>query len=94
VEQYLIFAEGQARRRIPMTMNDWIEKLHGFLNINDREILKDAGKISHDLMMEVVDNKYSEYKKIESTKDVEFDDEIVKVLDSVKSMKSIKKRIK
>ena len=49
VEQYLIFAQGQAMRRIPMYMNDWIEKLHGFLSLNDREILNHAGKISHQL---------------------------------------------
>jgi hypothetical protein len=34
-------------RRIPMTMDDWIEKLHGFLELNDRHILDHAGKISH-----------------------------------------------
>jgi len=39
VEQYLIFAEGQAMRRIPMSMNDWVLKLHGFLTRNDRAIL-------------------------------------------------------
>ncbi len=39
VEQYLIFAEGQAMRRIPMHMGDWIKKLDGFLTINDRDIL-------------------------------------------------------
>ena len=48
-EQYLIFAEGQAMRRIPMTMKDWVIKLDGFLTLNDREILTHAGKISHDL---------------------------------------------
>src|SRR3989338_5709453 len=50
VEQYLIFATEQARRRVPMTMNAWIEKLNGFLTINDRNILQDAGRISHELM--------------------------------------------
>lgn len=49
VEQYLVFAEGQAMRRVPMTMNDWIAKLHGFLTINDRDILNHAGKISHEV---------------------------------------------
>lgn len=49
VEQYLVFAEGQAMRRVPMTMNDWITKLHGFLTINDRDILDHAGKISHEV---------------------------------------------
>jgi hypothetical protein len=45
VEQYLIFAEGQAMRRMPMAMKDWIEKLHGFLTINDRNILKEKALI-------------------------------------------------
>ena len=38
VEQYLVFAEGQAMRRIPMNMQEWIKKLDGFLGLNDREI--------------------------------------------------------
>jgi hypothetical protein len=39
VEQYLIFAQGQAMRRVPMHMADWIEKLNGFLTLNERDIL-------------------------------------------------------
>lgn len=35
VEQYLVFAEGQAMRRVPMYMKDWIQKLHGFLELNE-----------------------------------------------------------
>lgn len=46
VDQYLSFAEDQAARRIPMKMADWIVKLHGFLTLNDREILQGAGKVS------------------------------------------------
>jgi len=42
VEQYLIFAQTQARARKPMTMQDWVKKLHGFLTLNDREILKET----------------------------------------------------
>ena len=49
VEQYLIFAEGQAMRRIAMHMRDWIAKLDGFLRLNDRDILSHAGKISHEM---------------------------------------------
>ena len=49
VEQYLIFAQSQAERRIPMTMQDWITKLEGFLMLNDRQLLKNAGKVSADL---------------------------------------------
>ena len=49
VEQYLIFAQGQAMRRVPMHMADWIEKLNGFLTLNDRDILPHAGRISHEM---------------------------------------------
>lgn len=63
VEQYLIFAEGQAMRRTPMYMKDWIEKLHGFLKLNDRDILKDAGKISHKLAKELAEKEYTTYYK-------------------------------
>jgi len=57
-EQYLIFAEGQAMRRIPMHMRDWIRKLDGFLNINDRDILTHAGKISHEMAQQRAEAEY------------------------------------
>lgn len=60
-EQYLIFAEGQAMRRIPMYMADWIKKLDGFLNINDRDILTHAGKISHEMAQQHAENEYVQY---------------------------------
>ncbi len=62
-EQYLVFAEGQAMRRIPMYMNDWIEKLHGFLQLNDRNILDHAGKVSHQLAVEKAELEYEKYNK-------------------------------
>lgn len=63
VEQYLIFAEGQAIRRTPMYMKNWIEKLNGFLKLNDRNILKDAGKISHEIAKKLAEKEYSVYYK-------------------------------
>jgi hypothetical protein len=66
VEQYLVFAEGQAMRRIPMYMKDWIEKLHGFLKLNDRDILADAGKISHELAAQTAEKHYGKYKENEA----------------------------
>jgi hypothetical protein len=65
VEQYLIFAQGQAQRRVPMYMANWIEKLNGFLTLNDREILNNAGSISHEIGKE---NAESEYKKFKENK--------------------------
>jgi hypothetical protein len=81
VEQYLIFAQGQAMRRVPMHMKDWIEKLHGFLTINDRNILQDAGKFSHELMKEIAEKKFDEYKQIEAKKDVDFDEVALKAIE-------------
>lgn len=63
VEQYLIFAEGQAMRRIPMYMKDWIAKLDGFLSLNDRDILKNAGKVSHEMAKEQAEKEYDRYHK-------------------------------
>jgi hypothetical protein len=64
VEQYLIFAESQAERRIAMTMSDWITKLEGFLTLNDRKILRNAGKISADLAKTHAEREFVEFHSI------------------------------
>jgi hypothetical protein len=63
VEQYLIFAEGQAMRRVPMHMRDWIAKLNGFLTLNERAILNHAGKISHDMARELAEAEYDKFRR-------------------------------
>jgi hypothetical protein len=63
VEQYLIFAQGQAQRRIPMYMSSWVEKLNGFLTLNDREILNTAGSISHEIGKENAEREYQKFKE-------------------------------
>ena len=63
VEQYLIFAQGQAMRRISMHMNDWIKKLDSFLTINDRDILNHAGKISHDMAKQLAEAQYETFNQ-------------------------------
>jgi hypothetical protein len=83
VEQYLVFAEGQATRRVPMTMNDWITKLHGFLTINDRDILNHAGKISHDMAKAFAEGEYEQYNaaRIKQSDTLETDfDRVIKQL--------------
>lgn len=62
-EQYLIFAEGQAMRRIPMTMAEWVKKLDGFLTLNDREILAHAGKVSHQMAKELAEQRYESFNQ-------------------------------
>ncbi|ANT65269.1 MULTISPECIES: virulence RhuM family protein [Prosthecochloris] len=61
VEQYLIFAQGQAMRRIPMYMSDWITKLDSFMTLNDRDILTHAGKISHEMAKELAESEYEKF---------------------------------
>jgi len=74
VEQYLIFAQSQAERRIPMTMQDWITKLEGFLRLNDREVLTNAGKVSADLAKEHAEREFTEYRRVEDhTLESDFD---------------------
>ena len=95
VEQYLVFAEGQAMRRIPMYMKDWIEKLHGFLKLNDRTILIDAGKISHELAITKAEKEYDLYntKRIEKENNIDSDfDKAIKNSQSLKETRD-KKRL-
>ena len=93
VEQYLIFAEGQAMRRIPMHMTEWIEKLNGFLKLNDRKILEHSGKISHTLAVEKAENEYDKFN-LTLINDIETDfDKIVKSLPSAKQ-KAVKPKPK
>jgi len=85
VEQYLIFAKGQAMRRIPMYMKDWIKKLDAFLNVNDRDILLNAGKISHELAKENAEKEYMRFKEINRNAIEESDfDKAIKKIESKK----------
>ncbi|RZB31354.1 MAG: hypothetical protein SRB2_04879 [Desulfobacteraceae bacterium Eth-SRB2] len=50
-------------RRIPMHMTDWIKKLDAFLTVNEREILTHAGRISHEIAMEVAEVEYKKFNQ-------------------------------
>jgi len=63
VEQFLAFAENQARQKKVMYMSDWIRKLNDILTINENEILEHAGKISHELALEIAETEYEKYNK-------------------------------
>ena len=64
VEQYLIFAQGQAMQRVPMHMADWVRKLDGFLTLNERDILTHAGRISHELAQAKAELEYDKFKAL------------------------------
>ena len=64
VEQYLIFAQGQAMRRMAMHMADWIKKLDAFLTLNERDILTHAGRISHEIAQAKAELEYDRFKAL------------------------------
>jgi hypothetical protein len=65
VSLYLDFAELQAERHIPMTMNDWSKRLDGFLEFNGNEILMGAGKITHERAKLHAETEYEKYRIIQ-----------------------------
>ncbi len=87
VEQYLIFAKGQAKRRIPMYMKDWITKLNGFLTLNDREILEHAGKISHEFAKEKSENEYKIFHKKQLNTQKQLDSDFEKTIEWIENKK-------
>ena len=80
VEQYLAFAETMAQQQTPMTMRDWSERLDVILQLNGRELLSHAGKVSQQQAQEksVLElEKYREQQKLikveDSFKEIEAD---------------------
>ncbi len=80
VEQYLAFAETMAQQQTPMYMNDWIARLDAILQMNGRELLDHAGKISHQMALDKSGKEYEKFKetqkklgKEESLKELEQD---------------------
>ena len=58
VDQYLSFAEAQARQKKVMTPTAWIDTLHAFLELNEKEILQGAGQVSRQLVDEPALREY------------------------------------
>lgn len=65
VSAYLDMAELQAMRRIPMTMQDWEERLARFLQLWDREILQDAGKVSAEIAKAYAESEFEKYRIVQ-----------------------------
>lgn len=62
VEQYLAFAETMAQQRTPMYMKDWIARLDAILQLNGRDLLTHAGKVSHEMALQKSGEEYEKYK--------------------------------
>ena len=80
VEQYLAFAETMALQQTPMYMKDWIARLDSILQLNGRELLTHAGKISHEKAVQKSEAEFEKFKighriseKEQSLKEIEED---------------------
>ncbi len=65
VTMYLDYAERQARRKIPMTMEDWAKRLDVFLAFNEEDILKDQGKVSAEIAKSFAESEFEKYRVIQ-----------------------------
>jgi hypothetical protein len=84
VTMYLDYAESQAERQNAMTMENWIEKLDGFLEFNDYEILQDAGKVSAKVAKKLAEEEYEKFRPIQ---DNAFESDFDKLVEETKKKK-------
>ena len=85
VTMYLDYAESQAERQNAMTMEDWIEKLDGFLEFNEYEILQDAGKVSANVAKKLAIEEYEKFRPIQ---DKAFESDFDKLVEETKKKKN------
>jgi len=78
---YLDYAEHQAEKGIPMTMNDWAEKLNAFLKFNEANILENAGTITAEIAKLFAESEFEKYRPIQDKLfESDFDREIKKLI--------------
>ena len=65
VNAYLDLAEDRARRRIPMTMEDWANRLDLFLKFDEREILQDKGKVTAEIAKAHAESEFEKYRIVQ-----------------------------
>ena len=82
VTMYLDFAELQASRQMPMKMADWVTRLDAFLQFNEYQILKDAGKVSHEVALKLAEKEYEKFRVIQDRNfESDFDKKIKELTD-------------
>lgn len=81
VSMYLDYAEDQAERKIPMTMEDWVKKLNAFLQFNRREVLDNPGKVSAEIAKTFAESEWEKYRIVQDRLfESDFDLEVKKFL--------------
>lgn len=82
VTMYLDYAEDQAERNIPMTMQDWATKLNAFLQFNERDILNHPGKVSQEVAKAFAESEFDKYRIVQDRLfESDFDRHIKKTLE-------------
>jgi hypothetical protein len=89
VEQYLAFAETMAQQRTPMYMKDWIQRLDAILQLNGRELLTHAGKVSHEMALKKSGQEFEKYQL--SQKVLEKEQSLKELEEDIKKLKKPKK---
>jgi hypothetical protein len=65
VSMYLDYAENQAERQIPMKMTDWVQKLDGFLQFNEYDVLKGGGSVAAEIAKRLAETVYDQFRPIQ-----------------------------
>jgi len=92
VTAYLEIAEIQALDHTPMYMKDWIEQLDNFLTMTKKDILNNAGSISHKQALQKAHTEYEKYKELKKNEISEAEKHFLKqVNDTAKKLKNKKK---
>jgi len=84
VTMYLDYAEDQAERRHPMTMEEWREKLDAFLQFNQRAVLQDAGTVSAEVARTLAETEYEKYRTARLTREAQEPDEFDRMVKQLK----------
>jgi hypothetical protein len=78
---YLDYAEDQAERSIPMTMEDWASKLNAFLQFNEREILDNPGKVTQEIAKVFAESEFEKYRVVQDRLfESDFDKQVKRLL--------------
>lgn len=88
---FLEIAEIQALNQTPMYMKDWIEQLDSFLKMTKKEVLTNAGSISHQQALEKAHSEYEKYKELKQHEFSEVEKHFLKqITDTAKKLKNRK----
>ena len=86
---YLDYAEDQAERGIPITMNDWVQKINAFLQFNERDILDNPVLVSAEIAKIFAENEFEKYRIVQDRLYESDFDKAIKKLDNPDSTKRI-----